>query len=422
MWWMLACSEYDVHGDVKQPEAAPPQIEVSPLSLDFGAVAAGDTSEKEVSIRNVGDSLLSLETPALADRTSAFSNGELQSLSLEPQQSTPLSVSFTPLSSDMAAATLRIFSDDPQNPTVDVALTGNGLPPALSITPQTYDFGTLEPGASATVDVTLLSSGGTDLHISALRYEAGSTELTVSADGSGTCGPLPWTLAPGASCIVTVSYMPTDDSPDEGRLYVTSDDPVQPEAVGTQIGNGKPFTGFSTGWYIVDDMGMYETTSNPSYVVNAVGDIDGFWYEPSGAHGMINSVDPTTDFSILRNYIIGRAGSPTPVSGPLNFDTSSVVPALQYASYSWILCDFWLDATDDPARYAISSGSVDDGLLVIVNGQIIGSIEIGQTGSWPLSNAIPGQVNSLVLILMDNSQVNKYVHDLAFYKDGVMVQ
>jgi hypothetical protein len=422
MWFILACTEYDVTGNTKTPGAAPPVIEVSPLSVDFGALAPGKSETAKVTVGNVGGSLLTLGDPELADAGGVFSMEALGATALEPGDSTWIKLGFSPTDSSSSSGTLRIFSDDPENPTVDVLLTGGGLPPSITLTPQQHDFGTLEPGTSATVAVTISSSGSSDLHISEVRYEAGSAELQLTDDATGSCGALPWTLPSGSSCVATVTYTPADASPDEGRLYVVSDDPTQPEAVATQIGNGKPFAGFSTGWYIVDDPGMYETTSNGSYVVETHGDLDGYWYEPSGAHGMIGSTDIPNDFATLRNYILARAGAPTAVSGPLNFDTSSVVPSLTYASYSWILCDFWLDATDDPARYSISSGSVDDGLLVIVNGEILGNLYLGQTGNWPLSNAVPGQVNSLVLILMDNAQVNKYAHDLAFYRDGVMVQ
>lgn len=419
MWWLLACSEYDVNGKKEQPAAGDPQIEVSPLELDFGTTVPGTTLSGAVDIRNVGDSQLTLETPKLADPSGVFAMENLETSTLEPEQQTRLPLSFSPTTAESSSGTLAIYSDDPDTPRVDVILTGSGLPPALTIAPLAYDFGSLEPSTSATVDILLSSSGSSDLHLSGLRYEG--SEMSLVDDGSNGCGPLPWTLPPGSSCTVRVGYSPTDTTADEGRLYVTSDDPSQPESIATQVGNAKPFVGFSTGWYIVDDQTMYDTTSNPSYIVDYHGELDGYWYEPSGAHGMIGSVDIPGDFAILRNYILARAGSPTPVSGPLNFDSASSVPALTSASYSWILCDFWLDPTDDPARYSISSGSVDDGLLVIVNGQILGNILLGQTGNWPLSGAIPGQVNSLVLILMDNAQVNKYAHDLAFYKDGVMV-
>ena len=85
------------------------------------------------------------------------------------------------------------------------------------------------------------------------------------------------------------------------------------------------------------------------------------------------------------------------------------------------MCDFWLDSSADPTRYEISSGVVDDGIQVMVNGEILGRIKLGESGSWSLDNANPGEVNTLVIILVDDSEYDKYVHDLAFYLDGKMV-
>jgi hypothetical protein len=111
------------------------------------------------------------------------------------------------------------------------------------------------------------------------------------------------------------------------------------------------------------------------------------------------------------------------VSGPLTFRTSSSVPALTYASYSYVVCDFWIAPGEDPGRYSISMGSVDDGARVIVNGTVLGDVIIGTPGgSWSLAGiGVPGRVNTLAVILMDNAQVDKYLYDLAFVKDGVIV-
>lgn len=73
-------------------------------------------------------------------------------------------------------------------------------------------------------------------------------------------------------------------------------------------------------------------------------------------------------------------------------------------------------------RYTIESGRVDDGIRVILNGHVIGHQELGEPGlQLPLSYAEPGRVNTLVVILQDNAARHKYVRDLAFYEDGVMV-
>jgi hypothetical protein len=90
-------------------------------------------------------------------------------------------------------------------------------------------------------------------------------------------------------------------------------------------------------------------------------------------------------------------------------------------SFTYLLCDFWMDVGEDPGRYAISMGPVDDGVRVIVNGEIVGQLSYNQSGSWPLTHARPGEVNSLLILLVDNAMWEKYAYDIAFYKDGRMV-
>ena len=89
-----------------------------------------------------------------------------------------------------------------------------------------------------------------------------------------------------------------------------------------------------------------------------------------------------------------------------------------------MLCDFWIDAADDPAQYEISAGSVDDGIQVMVNAEIIGHMGLGEAPkTWSLASVgRPGEVNTLVVILVDDSRSARYLTDLAFYKDGVMVE
>ncbi len=65
---------------------------------------------------------------------------------------------------------------------------------------------------------------------------------------------------------------------------------------------------------------------------------------------------------------------------------------------------------------------MDDGIQVMLNGQILGRRILDEGPfSWPLTAATPG-MNTLIIILVDDSEVNKYAHDLAFTLDGQMVQ
>lgn len=288
--------------------------------------------------------------------------------------------------------------------------------PALSVSPDSHDFGSLAIGAASDAAVTLKSIG--DAPVTVTRFEwGGSTDLYYTPPAE-----LPLTLDPGDTTIVVVSYEPTDEGDDEALLSVVSDDPDEPVQSVDLYGTVKPFEGFSTGWYVYDDGIAYETTSNSSYVVDHHGDTDLYWYEPSGAHGLLGSSDPDADFAVMRDYVIAAAGAPYPATEPFDYDASSSLATFEYATFTYFLCDFWLDAGEDPSRYTIASGSVDDGIQVMVNGSILGQLKLGQSGEWALDNADPGAVNTLIVILADDSASNKYIHDLGFYKDGVFVQ
>ena len=418
---LLACSEYDVNrkGDATGGDdtaVGVPRLEVTPASIDFGALAVGATSDvRTIVARNVGDALLSVGDATVegAGFTLVAGSGAL----LAPDESTTFDVVFVPDSVGPWDGLAHLTSDDPAQPEVAVPLTGLARSGNLEVAPASWDFGVLEPGASATLDVVVTNTGDAPVAVHDIAWTSNSAEMTLGAHDAS------FGLPPGASRTLTVTYAPTDDSPDEGAITVTSDDPDAPVQVATQIGNGRTFEGFATGWYIVDDSTNWETTSNPAHLVDFHGESDGYWYEPSGAHGLVDSPDPLADFATLRAYVIARAGVPTPVTGPLTFRTSSSVPALTYASYSYVVCDFWIAPGEDPARYTVSMGSVDDGARVIVNGTVLGDVVIGEVGgSWSLAGVgTPGRVNTLAVILMDNAQVDKYLNALAFLKDGAVV-
>lgn len=419
---LVACSDYALEGEkvtdgTPVEEGLSPAIEVDPPAIDFGAVdpAAGLTAAQVVTVTNTGDATL-LVTGVDTEPGAPFVVTALSSSLIAPGGASTWSVAYDP-SHTVTDSPLHVRSDDPDDPVVDVLLSGERLEPDLVVDPVFHDFGTLEPDTTAAVDITLRNDGAVALDIQSMSYTTASfTELSLRDD------PSPLTLAPGASVVVTVDYAPTDDQPDEGYLTVRSTDPDEPTALADQVGNGRVFEGFSTGWYIVEDDTAYATTTDPSYVVETHGDPDGYWYEPSGVHAMIASTDPVGDWTVLHDYVVARAGAPTPVTGPLSFYAPSTVPCQSYASFNYILADFWIDPSDDPGLYQISSGTVDDGIKVLLNGDTVDHLLLGESRIWDVgSYLVPGEVNTLLVILMDDCAVDKYVNDLAFVRDGVIV-
>ena len=67
---------------------------------------------------------------------------------------------------------------------------------------------------------------------------------------------------------------------------------------------------------------------------------------------------------------------------------------------------------------------MDDGIQVMVNGEILGHMLLGAS---PTSRSLadvsrPGEVNTLIVILVDDSASHRYLTNLAFYRDGIMVE
>lgn len=418
---LAACSDYQFapEGEAGEGALGGPAIAVDPLVIDFGQREPGEAvSPRLITVESIGDELLHIEEIALVQGEGDFTLSAWTEGHLEPGASGSLTVGFE--AGSTATGTVEIWSDDPDQPVVEVLLRGAVGGPEITVDPVLHDFGTLTVGDTDAVAITVRNDGDAELRVSDLAWDPSSSELTLDT-AKDLNGSLPWTLQPGEQKVVEVAYAPTNDSADEALLQVASNDPDEPLVDVFLTGSARDFEGFSTGWYVLDDGIAYETTSNPSYVVDHHGDSDLYWYEPSGAHGLLGSSDPEADFATMRDYVIARAAGPYAASSPFDYDGDSDLATYEYATFTYFLCDFWLPADDDPGRYEIVSGAVDDGIQVMVNGEILGRITLGQTGSWPLDNAVPGEVNTLIIILVDDSRVDKYIHDLGFYRDGVFV-
>jgi hypothetical protein len=106
-----------------------------------------------------------------------------------------------------------------------------GHPLSLGYPP---NFGVVLIGTSATAGVTLWNSGGSSVNVYSVT--ASGTPFSVADSCIGS-------LAPGASCLVAVTYTPTRAVTDTGTLTVTSDDPASPQSIAlTGTGTAAKFT------------------------------------------------------------------------------------------------------------------------------------------------------------------------------------
>ncbi len=204
-----------------------PAVRLDPDALAFGRVEVGDWVSATVSVANVGDEDLEILSLELEDAVSAYTISAIGfSPLVPPGGSTTFDVTFDPDAEGEYATAVLLETNAADEPArLPVTATGVAATPEpeLVVSPVTYPFGTLYVGCEDTLALALRNEGSGDLVVSDLAY-TGDTALAFDPD-EGVNGPLPWTLAPGASVEVRVTYAPIEEGSVSGTLVVTSDDP-----------------------------------------------------------------------------------------------------------------------------------------------------------------------------------------------------
>jgi len=104
--------------------ATTPDISVAQTSLDFGSVKVGKKVTKTLKIGNNGTGDLMITLSGLEETD--FSIQGSSSVTIKAKKSYSLKVLFTPTSAGSETATLKITSNDPDTPTINISLSGTG--------------------------------------------------------------------------------------------------------------------------------------------------------------------------------------------------------------------------------------------------------------------------------------------------------
>ena len=150
---------------VDAAESGAPEIEVAPLTLDFGNAPLGESVVHELAIANVGDAPLTvsrielIEADSLVEYT-AEPSGPITWV-VEPAEVVRVRVMLVQQDGEIDRGELRVSSDDADEPFVPVLLLSDlkGTP-VLEVTPGELDFGVVPWGDLATRRVDI-SNGGT---------------------------------------------------------------------------------------------------------------------------------------------------------------------------------------------------------------------------------------------------------------------
>jgi|GEM_PF-5809489 len=230
--------------DMGSTEGLAPNVAFSPDPLDFGLVKVGVASAPgSVTITNTGG-LLAVSAISAAGGAFAATGGSCDPLpfNLADGENCTLDFTFTPLAVGIDSLAINVTSNDADGPD-SFTLTGEGALGALGITPDPADFGGVPINTvSAPLSVTLENTGPVDVSVSAI--DAANAPF---AAAGGTCGAVPFSLAPTATCTLDYNFAPVALGPFTQTLNVTSDGSTSPDAFDlTGTGAGGATIGLST--------------------------------------------------------------------------------------------------------------------------------------------------------------------------------
>jgi hypothetical protein len=212
-------------------------LTVSPASINFGTVYLGSIHIQEVTLTNTGTTAITIKEPLFSilqgGNSSEFAEVSLCPASLAAGKQCTIAVSFIAGPFYTPQTAMMYVQDSAPNTPQSVALSATVIDPLALFQPLTLNFGTQKVKTSATQTVKLSNPGATALSIAAMTItgaDPGDFKLTPAS----TCGS---SLAPGASCQISVTFTPSASGQRCANLTVT-DNALPGSQVVTLVGTG----------------------------------------------------------------------------------------------------------------------------------------------------------------------------------------
>lgn len=186
--------------------------------IGFGEIQVGKSAAPHTTVlRNPGTAALKITTLAIDGGDFVLGGSCTVNGTVSPAGSCTIETTFKPAAPGARSGNLLLVTDGGTR--FSLALTGAGTAiaaaPALTLTPQTFDF-----GSSAAPKRFALSNAGTAaINLTAANFSGPFARVN---DTSG-CAALPFALQPGASCDFVVGYTPAASGASSGSVVLHAD-------------------------------------------------------------------------------------------------------------------------------------------------------------------------------------------------------
>lgn len=173
-------------------------LSVSPANYNFGQVSEGTESSTSFQVLNTSASSVTITSATISPASyKSFSVQNLCGATIAANSGCFIDVDFAPVSTGLKNVSLVIVTSAG---TLNVAISGTGLPSAMVLNPPSLAFGTAIVGEASTKSSTLTNTSGAAVGISGITLPG-----TQSFTQTNNCGNQ---LAASASCTINVQFDP----------------------------------------------------------------------------------------------------------------------------------------------------------------------------------------------------------------------
>jgi nitrogen fixation protein FixH len=182
-------------------------------SLNFGSILVGSKQTLTETLNNTGGSALTV-TQVTPTGTGFAVSGLTLPLNLPAGEGQSFSVTFTPQSAGTVSGNLAIANTG-ATPVMNIPLSGGGQTAgALTPSPASLNFGSVEVGSNQALTETLTNSGGSSVTVA---------QVSPTGTGYSVSGlSLPLTLTAGQSQGFSVTFTPSSTGNSSGNLAILS--------------------------------------------------------------------------------------------------------------------------------------------------------------------------------------------------------